>query len=43
MRCVCVCVCVCVSSLWLDGAEAETLGVLGVCAQAAAEVPPESD
>lgn len=33
----------CVYSLWLDDAEAQTLGVLGVCADAAAEVPPESD
>lgn len=37
-----VCVCVCVSSLWTDGAEPQTPAVLSVCAQAAAEVPPES-
>lgn len=37
------CVCACVSSLWLGGAEAQTLGVPGVSAQATADVPPESD
>ena len=37
--------CVCVSSLGLrpDGAEAQTLAVLSVGAEAAAELPPESD
>ena len=42
---VCVCVCVCVSSLCvrLGGAEAQTLVILSVRAEAAAQVPPESD